>query len=74
MSVFTLDTKPSNPVTIKHVDDICDSLGVTIRADEKEAYRTLLAVYHESMESLMALGGTSSPENNPKTPSNILLF
>lgn len=63
MSVFTLDTRADNPVTIKHVDDICDSLGVSIRDDEKESYRTLLAVYHESMESLLALGGKISMEN-----------
>lgn len=58
MSVFTLDTRPDNPVTIQHVDDLCSSMGVTIRNEEKESYRTLLAVYHESMESLIALGGT----------------
>ena len=59
MSVFTLDTRADNPVTARHVDDLCASMGVTIREDEKESYRTLLAVYHESMESLMALGGLS---------------
>jgi amidase len=60
MSVFTLDTKSDNPVTIKDVDDICASLGVTICEDEKESYRTLLAVYHEATESLMAIPGIGS--------------
>lgn len=63
MSVFTLETKSNNPVTIQHVDDLCASMGVTIREEEKESYRTLLAVYHESMESLLAIPGTT-PINN----------
>lgn len=60
MSVFSLDTRANNPVTTKDVDEICSGLGVTIPDSEKESYRTLLAVYHESMESLMAMPGIHS--------------
>lgn len=57
MSVFSLETRAGNPVTVKDVDDICAGLGVTIKDEEKEEYKTLLAVFHESMESLMDLPG-----------------
>lgn len=57
MSVFTLDTKPGNPVTVATVDEVASGLGVTIADSEKEDYRTLLAVHHESVESLFALPG-----------------
>lgn len=57
MSVFSLETKAGNPVTVADVDEICAGLGVTIKESEKEEYKTLLAVFHESMESLMALPG-----------------
>lgn len=57
MSVFTLDTKLGNPVTVETVGTVAAGLGVTISDDEKESYRTLLAVYHESVESLFALPG-----------------
>jgi amidase len=57
MSVFSLETRAGNPVTIKDVEEICAGLGVTIKDEEKEEYKTLLAVFHESMESLMDLPG-----------------
>jgi amidase len=59
MSVFTFDTKSDNPVTYKELDSTCAQLGVTIPEDEKEAYRTLLAVYHEAAESLLSIPGAS---------------
>ncbi len=57
MSVFSLETRGNNPVTSKDVDTICTGLGVTIRPEEKDAYTTLLKVFHESMESLMDMPG-----------------
>lgn len=60
MSVFSLETRANNPVMVKNVDEICSGLGVTIKDSEKEEYKTLLAVFHESMESLMALPGPKS--------------
>jgi amidase len=57
MSVFTLDVRKDNPVTIAEVDSLCDQLGVKLPENEKESYKTLLGVYHESMEALMALEG-----------------
>jgi len=64
MSVFSLDTRPGNPVTVKDVDEICAGLGVTIKDEEKEEYKTLLAVFHESMENLMDLPGESAREGS----------
>lgn len=69
MSVFSLDTRADNPVTLKDVDEICSSLGVSIQDNEKESYRTLLAVYHESVESLMAIPGIYSPSHHHSSPS-----
>lgn len=57
MSVFTFDTRPDNPVTVQRLDEVCETLGVTIKEDEKESYRTLLAVYHEAAETLLSLPG-----------------
>lgn len=59
MSVFSLETRKDNPVTTADIDSLCSSINVTLPESEKEAYRTLLAVYHESMESLMAIPGPS---------------
>lgn len=58
MSVFSLDIPAGNPVTIQDLDETCKVLGVTIKEDEKEDYHNLLAVYHDSVEKLMALDGT----------------
>lgn len=57
MSVFSLDVDATNPVTAKVLDDVCDDLGVKIQADEKEDYQRLLAVYHDSVVSLLSLPG-----------------
>ncbi|CAK7204866.1 hypothetical protein SEUCBS139899_007628 [Sporothrix eucalyptigena] len=77
MSVFTLDTKPGNPVTVAHLDAVAESLGVTIADSEKESYRTLLAVYHEAAETLFSLPGpdilvpntTRSPREDVRLPT-----
>jgi amidase len=58
MSVFSLKTRQDNPVTLSHLDSITKTLGVTLPDSEKEEYRTLLAVYHESVEKIMAMDGT----------------
>jgi amidase len=57
MSVFSLNTSHGNPVTKETVDKLCSQLGVTIKDDEKEDYRRLLAVFHDASEQLMAIEG-----------------
>ncbi|GAB7353852.1 hypothetical protein MBLNU459_g4215t1 [Dothideomycetes sp. NU459] len=55
MSVFSLDTAHGNPVTLDTVDKLCSELGVQLQDHEKEDYRRLLAVFHDSSEKLMAM-------------------
>jgi amidase len=57
MSVFSLDTSDGNPVTQETVDKLCLQLGVTIKENEREDYRRLLAVFHDASEQLMAMDG-----------------
>lgn len=57
MSVFSVDPKAGNPVTAEVLDEICRSLGVRIKDEEKEDYRKLLAVFDESARELMAMDG-----------------
>lgn len=57
MSVFSLDVGTQNPVTAEVLDEICDELGMKIKDDEKEEYQRLLAVYHDSVVSLLELPG-----------------
>lgn len=58
MSVFSLDVGAQNPVTAEVLDGVCDELGMKINDDEKDEYQRLLAVYHDSVVSLLALPGT----------------
>lgn len=62
MSVFSVTPKDGNPVTSKVFDDVCSQLKVSVHDEEKEDYRKLLAVFHESAEELMAL-----PDFEPET-------
>lgn len=55
MSVFSLETRVNNPVTVKHVEEICTEMGVTVHETDKDALKILLGVFHESMEGLMEL-------------------
>lgn len=55
MSVFSLDPASGNPVTTAVVDEICGELGVKINDDEKDVYRKLLGVFHDSAAELMAM-------------------
>ena len=55
MSVFTLDYSSNNPVTKEVLNATSQSLGVTIKEDEQDEYQTLLAVFHDSAEALMAM-------------------
>ena len=57
MSVFSVNPKDGNPVTLAVLDDACKALGVSIKDEEKEDYRKLLAVFHESAEELMEMPG-----------------
>lgn len=70
MSVFTFDTRAGNPVTTAELDRVCDRLGIAIPDAEKEDYRRLLAVFHESAEGLLALPPYTLPldlERFPRT-------
>lgn len=58
MSVFSLSTSPSNPVTKETLENVAERLGISIAENEKEDYLRLLAVYHESVDALMSLPGT----------------
>ena len=55
MSVFSITPRDDSPVTLQVVDDVCATLKVSIKDDEKEDYRKLLAVFHDSAEELMAM-------------------
>ena len=57
MSVFSLDAKTGNPVTADTVEKLCSQLGVSIEKEHEEDYRRLLAVFHDSCESLMDMEG-----------------
>jgi hypothetical protein len=60
MSVFSLDTSHGNPVKIETLDKLCSQLGVSIKDQEKEDYRRLLAVFHDASEQIMAMDGMES--------------
>jgi amidase len=62
MSVFSIAPREGNPVTSQVLDSVCSSLGVSIEDDERDEYRTLLAVFHDAAEELMAV-----PDVAPKT-------
>lgn len=59
MSVFSLAVGSENPVTAQVLDDVCNGLGMIIKDDEKDEYQRLLAVYHDSVVSLLQLPGNS---------------
>ncbi|KAF2006426.1 amidase [Amniculicola lignicola CBS 123094] len=62
MSVFSVVPREGNPVDTKVFDNVCSLLNVTVQDEEKEDYRKLLAVFHESAEELMAM-----PDFEPET-------
>lgn len=57
MSVFSLTVAEDNPVTSEAVDKLCVELGVELKQDEREDYRRLLAVFHETSEQVMSMPG-----------------
>lgn len=59
MSVLSVEPRAVNPVTVDVLDGICEGLGVSINDEEKEEYRKLLGVFHESALDLMAMDGMS---------------
>jgi amidase len=61
MSVFSLDIDKSNPVTQVVLDDLCQTLGVTIKDEDKSDFQRLLAIFHESATEIMALPGRTPP-------------
>jgi amidase len=72
MSVFSLEYSKSNPVTIETLHEVSRALGVSLKKEEEDEYQRLLAVFHESVESLMGLPGTTFPKqkysiSTPKT-------
>ncbi|KAF2186423.1 amidase signature enzyme [Zopfia rhizophila CBS 207.26] len=62
MSVFSVTPKAGNPVTYQVIDEVCKTLNVIIKDEEKEDYRKLLAVFHDSAEELMSM-----PDFEPET-------
>jgi amidase len=59
MSVFSLEYSKSNPVTIETLNEVSNSIGVSLKEEEKDEYHRLLAVFHESVEGLMDLPGNT---------------
>ena len=57
MSVFTLEARQGNPVTIDTVEKLCADLGIALKDAEKEEYRKLLAVFHDASEALLSMEG-----------------
>lgn len=57
MSVFSLDPNSGNPVTTAVVEELCKDFGVSIDDEEKDVYRKLLGVFHDSAAELMAMPG-----------------
>jgi amidase len=57
MSVHSLLAKAGNPVTTDVLDETLKSLGVTIKDAEREDYRKLLAVFHDSAVELTGMEG-----------------
>ncbi|OJD40409.1 amidase [Diplodia corticola] len=55
MSVFSLHPRAGNPVTANVVDDVCTDLGFSLDEGEKEAYRRLLGIFHDSAVGLMGM-------------------
>ncbi|KAK4919425.1 hypothetical protein LTR49_012959 [Elasticomyces elasticus] len=55
MSVFSVDPQAGNPVTSEVLDEVCKSLGVKLKNEEREDYRKLLAVFDESARELMEM-------------------
>ncbi|KAF2102552.1 amidase signature enzyme [Rhizodiscina lignyota] len=74
MSVFSVTPKDGNPVSAAVLDDCCKTLGVTVKEDEHEDYRKLLAVFHESAEELMALPDYEPPVDLERFPRRNLHF
>lgn len=57
MSVLSVDPKAGTAVTTEVLDEVCKSLGITIKDEEKEDYRKLLAVFDESAREVMEMEG-----------------
>lgn len=79
MSVFSLDVGKENPVTADVLDNICNELGMSLKDDEKEQYQRLLAVYHDSVVSLLALPGKmisvhATPQARAAEDHTIIIF
>ncbi|KAF2236764.1 amidase signature enzyme [Viridothelium virens] len=53
MSVLSLSPKEGNPVTLNDLQKACASLDVTLKDEELEDYRKLLATFHEAAAELM---------------------
>lgn len=69
MSVFSTEPKNDNPVTSSVLDETCERLGVQIQENEKEDYRKLLAVFHDSATELMEMSDFDSPCRPQKIPT-----
>ncbi|OIW23403.1 amidase [Coniochaeta ligniaria NRRL 30616] len=74
MSVFSLEVDKSNPVTIETVDGLCQTLGVSLKEDEKPDYQRLLAIFHESATALMAMPDYVPPVDTARFPREDVRF
>jgi hypothetical protein len=69
MSVFSVEPKSDNPVTAETLKAVCNGLGVSLRDEEQEDYRKLLAVFDESAREIMAMDGAYTLRIHPLEPS-----
>ena len=75
MSVFSVNPQDGNPVTSSVLQETLDKLGgVTIKNEELEDYRRLLAVFHESAEELMAMPDYEPPVDLERFPREDVHF
>ncbi|KAK4504682.1 hypothetical protein PRZ48_002643 [Zasmidium cellare] len=70
MSVFSVDPKAGTAVTTEVLDEVCKSLGVKIKDEEKEDYRKLLAVFDESAREVMEMEDYIPPVDLERFPRN----
>ncbi|KAK5018093.1 hypothetical protein LTR16_001816 [Cryomyces antarcticus] len=74
MSVTSVDPRADTPVDINTVKDICSTLGVTIKDEEQDEYRRLLAVFHESAEEMMAMPDYIPPVDLQRFPRDNVYY
>ncbi|KAL9096619.1 MAG: hypothetical protein Q9165_001106 [Trypethelium subeluteriae] len=69
MSVLSLTPKEGNPVTLNDLQNACASLDVTVKDEEREDYRKLLATFHEAAAELMNMSALKDNISVAHVPS-----